>query len=403
MSLEHLNNGWKRFSGGRIWRCQSPRFLCEVDREGNAPSYLNLTSSLNRVRKVKSLYSAKLSSFGTLDANGNALDILTANSMTESFGSAPTPFSHNELLSVYKKSSKGDEYNRLAEVVDYVQNKVKWLVRKEPGYIDPLSTPSRISLGAHHVLLSTALSLLNKQNLSQEKKIDCIKDLIFRLPSVSSYAAELAIKYFNNSYSKHFNEPPLLAASYNAGSLRPDSSNLWNIKQYGAHLDRWIAYYNTSRLISAPVLTTIETPQPSILPSIKKTLELKVVRKEFSEKSTIGEMHINEQFHCYTLEDKYRPNEKKIYGLTAIPKGRYEVIITYSNHFKKNMPLLLNVPNYEGVRIHPGNTDKDTLGCILVGKNKEKDRIGDCKGVYESLTKNIANTLPSGKCYITIQ
>lgn len=403
MSLELLDKGWKRFSGGRIWRCQAPRFLCEVDREGNAPSYLNLTSSVNLVRKVKSFYSGKLYSFGTLDSNGNALDILTANSMTESFGSVPTPFSYNELETVYKNSSKRDEQNRLAEVVDYVQNKVKWLVRKEPGYADPISTPSRISLGAHHVLLSTALGILNKKNLSQEKKIDCIKDLVFRLPSGSSYAAELAIKYFNNCYSKHFNEPPLLAASYNAGSIRPDSSNIWNIKQYGAHLDRWVAYYNTARLISVQVSATVETSQPVLSPSVKKVLELKVLRKEFTEKSTIGEMHINEQFHCYTLEDTYRADGKKIYGITAIPKGRYEVIITYSNHFKKNMPLLLNVPNYEGVRIHPGNTDKDTLGCILVGKNKEKDRIGDCKVVYESLTKKIADTLSSGKCYITIQ
>jgi hypothetical protein len=131
-------------------------------------------------------------------------------------------------------------------------------------------------------------------------------------------------------------------------------------------------------------------------------LELKVIRKEFSENSTIGELHINEKFHCYTLEDKYRPDEKKIYGITAIPKGRYEVIVTLSNRFKKNMPLLLNVPNYEGVRIHTGNTDKDTLGCILVGKKKEKDKISDCKEVFESLTNIISGNNINGKTYITI-
>ena len=83
------------------------------------------------------------------------------------------------------------------------------------------------------------------------------------------------------------------------------------------------------------------------------------------EKSIIGEMTVDGIFECFTLEDVERP--VKIKGETAIPKGTYKVIINESNRFKRQLPLLLNVPGFEGVRIHAGNTDKDTEGCILVG------------------------------------
>lgn len=91
-----------------------------------------------------------------------------------------------------------------------------------------------------------------------------------------------------------------------------------------------------------------------------------VTRKHFNEKCTIGELDIDGKFQCYTLEDTVRPY--KIKGVTAIPTGEYKVIINQSNRFKRLLPLLINVPNFEGVRIHAGNTSEDTEGCILVGE-----------------------------------
>jgi hypothetical protein len=73
------------------------------------------------------------------------------------------------------------------------------------------------------------------------------------------------------------------------------------------------------------------------------------------------------------LEDTVR--EKKIAGKTAIPEGTYQVIVNRSPKFKRDLPLLLDVPNFEGIRIHRGNTVKDTSGCILVGENKVKGKV----------------------------
>lgn len=106
-------------------------------------------------------------------------------------------------------------------------------------------------------------------------------------------------------------------------------------------------------------------------------MEILVKRIARKEKYTIGKMYIDGQYVCDTLEDTDRGlkksmsleeiKQKKVYGQTAIPEGKYQIIWSYSNKFKKNLPLLLNVPGYEGIRIHSGNTDVDTYGCILLG------------------------------------
>ncbi len=130
-------------------------------------------------------------------------------------------------------------------------------------------------------------------------------------------------------------------------------------------------------------------------------MELVLKRLIKTEKSTIGELSINGSFECYTLEDAERIS--KVYGRTAIPKGQYEVIINYSNRFKQYMPLLLNVPDYEGVRIHSGNTANDTLGCILVGQKKGVDVIGASRLAYKALFNKMKAVEKKEKIFITIQ
>lgn len=128
---------------------------------------------------------------------------------------------------------------------------------------------------------------------------------------------------------------------------------------------------------------------------------LTLVRKIFTEESTIGHLSVNGEFECYTLEDRVRA--KKVHGKTAIPMGHYEVLITHSKRFNRQMPLLLNVPNYAGVRIHPGNTAAHTEGCILVGKQKGSNHIGGSRLAYRALFRKLNRALKKNeKVYLTI-
>jgi hypothetical protein len=116
-------------------------------------------------------------------------------------------------------------------------------------------------------------------------------------------------------------------------------------------------------------------------------MKIEVKRLHRTENSTIGELTIDGKFECYTLEDKER--DVKIKRETAIPKGTYKVIINQSNRFKKLLPLLINVPNFEGIRIHPGNSNHDTEGCILVGMNRSVDYITKSRKAFDSLFKKM--------------
>lgn len=129
-------------------------------------------------------------------------------------------------------------------------------------------------------------------------------------------------------------------------------------------------------------------------------MEIKVIRETYSKDSTIGKMYLNGQFFCYTLEDAVR--DKKIKNITAIDAGKYEVIINFSNRFRELMPLLLNVKNYEGVRIHWGNYSKDTEGCILVGTKKGIDFIGNSRQCYAVLISKMKQAIQHGKIFIEI-
>ena len=115
-------------------------------------------------------------------------------------------------------------------------------------------------------------------------------------------------------------------------------------------------------------------------------MKLTIERQLFTNHCTIGRLFIDDLSFCDTLEDVVR--DKKIKGETAIPYGTYDVVLDYSNRFKKIMPHVLNVPGFEGIRIHTGNTDHDTEGCILVGvadNNKGVIKGGTSRPAYDRL------------------
>lgn len=105
-------------------------------------------------------------------------------------------------------------------------------------------------------------------------------------------------------------------------------------------------------------------------------MNLTLLRSFPQETETIGDLFVDGRWFCHTLEDRLR--EVKVYGETAIPDGWYGVILSWSPRFKQVLPELLDVPGFLGIRIHPGNTHRDTEGCILVG-----DEIGPAS-IYKS-------------------
>ena len=129
-------------------------------------------------------------------------------------------------------------------------------------------------------------------------------------------------------------------------------------------------------------------------------MQLKVVRKEFTSRSTIGELYVDDTFECFTLEDVARP--VKIPGMTAIPERTYCVIVSFSARFQRLLPELQDVPNFTGVRIHPGNTDADTEGCILVGQTKATDFIGKSRAAFDVLFPKIQAAAQTGKVFLEV-
>jgi hypothetical protein len=123
-------------------------------------------------------------------------------------------------------------------------------------------------------------------------------------------------------------------------------------------------------------------------------MHIKLLRGVFTPTSTLGKLFIDDEFFAYTLEDTNRDLNgdcaKKVQDQTCIDPGTYKVIVDHSTRFDKDLPRILNVPCFTGVRIHGGNTAKDTEGCILIGA--ETDNIGkiwNCAGKVAEVTKRI--------------
>jgi len=127
---------------------------------------------------------------------------------------------------------------------------------------------------------------------------------------------------------------------------------------------------------------------------------LRLIRKIYSDKSTIGELYLKDEFLCWTLEDTVR--KLKIPHKTAIPAGQYEVVMSFSNRFQKRLPELLKVPFFSGIRIHAGNKPEDTDGCILVGKEVMSDFVAHSQETMTKILPKIEEQLKYGKLYICI-
>ena len=117
---------------------------------------------------------------------------------------------------------------------------------------------------------------------------------------------------------------------------------------------------------------------------------------------SIGDLYVDGAWECFTLEDTQREVEGKpvvewkVKNETAIPKGSYNVVVTFSNRFQRDLPLLEGVPGFEGIRIHPGNTSADTEGCILVGRGKTEKTVTESRAAFNALFPKIQQGLQDG-------
>lgn len=146
-------------------------------------------------------------------------------------------------------------------------------------------------------------------------------------------------------------------------------------------------------------------------------MELRLNRRYKGPKYTIGNLYIDDIYFCDTLEDIDRGitsstslediSRKKIYGQTAIPTGTYKVNLnvvspkfkdrSWAKPYGGKVPRLMNVPGFEGVLIHPGNTDSDTSGCILVGKNTVVGKVMESTITFNGLMKKLLEAKAKGE------
>lgn len=146
-------------------------------------------------------------------------------------------------------------------------------------------------------------------------------------------------------------------------------------------------------------------------------MKLQLVREFFTPTETLGRLYIDGKFFCFTLEDKDRGLRsshaltdiinRKVKGQTAIPTGKYKVSVTMSNRFKRPMPLIHDVPGFEGVRLHGGNTHHNTEGCPLVARQRNVNKVhptikGIMNWVFGSTEKELTALLAKGEHEIEI-
>ena len=124
---------------------------------------------------------------------------------------------------------------------------------------------------------------------------------------------------------------------------------------------------------------------------------LLLIRKWKTENYTIGQSYIDRDYFCDTLEDKVRPEgAEKVDGETAIPSGIYKVVLNWSPKFKRELPLLLNVPGFTGIRIHAGNIPEDSSGCILIGENKKRGMVINSRKYEKEIVRKMKLAIWNG-------
>lgn len=135
-------------------------------------------------------------------------------------------------------------------------------------------------------------------------------------------------------------------------------------------------------------------------------MKLLLKRKYKGATYTIGDLFVDGRFFCHTIEDAVRslPSRcpdtpagrscccrEKVYARTAIPAGTYKVTMTYSPRFKRVLPYLHDVPHFLGILIHSGNTEEDSAGCIIVGRNTVKGKVTESRKTSDALNALLAN------------
>jgi hypothetical protein len=127
-------------------------------------------------------------------------------------------------------------------------------------------------------------------------------------------------------------------------------------------------------------------------------MKLQVIRFMCGATCTIGELLVDGEHECWTLEDVVRPDgAPKVAGETAIPYGTYKVIINRSTRFQRDMPLLLGVPNFSGIRIHSGNLATQTEGCLLVGTGHTGTSVTNSRLAFDALFTKIRDAIERGE------
>ena len=120
-------------------------------------------------------------------------------------------------------------------------------------------------------------------------------------------------------------------------------------------------------------------------------MQITLIRTDLMSDKTFGLLDIDGGFECHTVEDQDLKLEedptRKVYGKTAIPRGKYTVVLDFSMRFKKVLPHVLGVPGFDGIRIHTGNTAEDSFGCILVGYER------DARGIKPGTSRPAMATL----------